>query len=244
MCRGPVKYPVIPSIDISQGQAVKRVRGVPGTELVKLDVDQVLATILSRAPPVVRVHIVDLDGAKLGYPANFSLIRKIIRECTDRGVEIQVGGGIRDVKTAEEVYSAGAYPVIGSIVYTNPDVAAQIIDRVGSINVYVALDTCEGRIAIHGWSEKVTLDDPVTHLARLGVKNVIYTVVDVEGTLQGPKYDPDLLSKLRRELNLVDLIYAGGVRGREDIRNLVKAGFTGVIVGRAMYEVGLDNLLI
>ena len=244
MSRKPVKYPVVPSIDISCGQAVKRVRGVPGTELVRLNVDEVLAKILSKAPPVARIHVVDLDGARLGYLANLPVIKRIIKTCLDHGVEVQVGGGIRSVEAAETIYSMGAFPVIGSVVYTKPNIAAEIIDTIGSSNVYIALDISEGKIAVHGWSEKTDLSDPITHLARLGVKNVIYTVIDVEGTLQGPRYDENLVNRLRGELKLIDLMYAGGVRGREDIEQLVKAGFTGVIVGRAMYELGLENILI
>ncbi len=239
-----MRYPVIPSIDISEGKAVKRVRGVPGTEIVRTSIESILRYILSKSPPISRIHVVDLDGASKGCLVNLPAIKEIVRTCREHGVEVQVGGGIRDVESAETIYSMGAFPVIGSIVYTRPETAIEILKRIGPENVYVALDVSERKIAIHGWSEKTHVDDPVEHLAKIGAQNVIYTVTDVEGTLQGPMHDPLLVKRIRARLNIVDLIYAGGVRTRQDIVRLLEQGFTGVIVGRAMYELGLDSLLV
>jgi len=240
----PRRYPVIPSIDLSDGLAVKRVRGEPGTELLHTSPLRVLQEIMKYAPPIERLHVVDLDGARQGYLANIHVIERLIRICRNHGLEVEVGGGVRSVEDAEYLYSKGADIVLGSIVFKNPEVAARIIERVGPDHVYVALDIKQGRIAVSGWSELLDLADPVEHLARLGVKNVVYTVVDVEGTLSGPQVDTSLLQRLREKLRLRDLFYAGGVSSREDILKLVDLGFTGVIIGRAMYTLGIQALLV
>ncbi len=231
---------VIPSIDISEGMAVKRIQGVRGTEVVKTDPMSVLGYILKFRNKLERLHIVDLDGARAGRPVNISIIRKIVENC--QGLRVQVGGGIRKLEHALELARLDVDIVIGSVVFRDFQEAHRIVRTLGSDKVFVAVDVKGGRLAIQGWEETAVVDI-VDYLRRLDVTNIIHTCVDVEGTLQGPRPYMDLINSIRKSLKIKSLFYAGGVRDRSDIEYLEKLGFNGVIVGMAMYMRGLEHFL-
>lgn len=233
---------IIPSIDISRGLAVKRVQGVEGTEIVKVDPMQVLEMILKHVGKIRRIHIVDLDGAKEGRPINVEVILKLLREAKDRGLEVQVGGGIRSLDHALIYVREDADIVLGSIIFKNPQESERIIREIGREKIYASIDVKAGRIAISGWTETIELD-PIAQLSKLDIRNVIYTCIDVEGKMQGPKISRDLINKMRNILSLRNLYYAGGVRDKNDVKYLKEEGFNGVIIGMAMYVKGLEHFL-
>ncbi|NPA24138.1 MAG: nickel transporter [Crenarchaeota archaeon] len=233
---------IIPSIDISRGLAVKRVQGVEGTEIVRIDPMKILEDIIKYVGKIRRIHIVDLDGAKEGKPMNRDIIIKLVREAVKNGLEVEVGGGIRDLEHALTYVREGADIVLGSLIFKNPDKARTIIKEVGTDRVFVSVDIKHGRIAVSGWTETVDVD-PIDVLSSSDIMNVIYTCIDVEGRMTGPTVDRSLVRSLRERLNLRNLFYAGGVRNRDDVEMLEREGFNGVIIGMAMYVKGLSHFV-
>jgi len=225
---------VYPAIDIYGGQVVRMTRGDFST------VEQVAASPLEAAKRLVNdgaewVHIVDIDGALTGTPANLDAIRQIANRFT---VKIQAGGGIRDFDTAEAFAEAGASRiVVGTAAIEEPELIGRLVDRFAD-GMAVSVDARNGFITTDGWTETTELRavDLMHRLAVAGVPIVIYTNVSVDGTLQG--VDLDSLQAVARAFG-GDVIYSGGVGSLDDIAALAKLrhrGIRGVIVGRALYS--------
>ena len=224
---------VYPAIDIYQGKAVRMTRGDFST------VEQVAPSPLEAAKRLVNegaewLHVVDIDGARTGTPANLDAIRQIANRFT---VRIQAGGGIRDFDTAEAFAEAGASRiVVGTAAVEDPELIGRLVDRFAD-GMAVSVDARNGMITTAGWTETtdVRAVDLMQRLAIAGVPIVIYTNVSVDGTLQG--IDIPTLESVARAFG-GDMIYAGGIGSLDDIKALVRLrhrGIRGVVVGRALY---------
>jgi len=214
---------LIPSVDLSGGLVVKRVRGLRGSELVRLRPDEVL-DLVSSYP---MIHIVDLDGAEIGRPVNFEIIRKIAREVNGR---CQVGGGIRSLRDAEAALKFCRRVVLGTLAVEDPRSLTEFVDELGSDAVAVSLDVLDGVVMSRGWRKAVgPLNDVLTRIPRVGA--LIYTAINVEGTGTGPRLpEVDPMRRVAEETH-----YAGGVSSCDDVRAVWDSGFDGVIVGYALY---------
>ncbi len=224
---------VYPAIDIYQGKAVRMTRGDFST------VEQVAPSPLEAAKRLVNegaewLHVVDIDGARTGKPANLEAIRQIANRFT---VRIQAGGGIRDFDTAEAFAEAGASRiVVGTAAVEDPELIGRLVDRFAD-GMAVSVDARNGFITTAGWTETtdVRAVDLMQRLAIAGVPIVIYTNVSVDGTLQG--IDIPTLESVARAFG-GDIIYAGGIGSLDDIKALGRLrhrGIRGVVVGRALY---------
>jgi phosphoribosylformimino-5-aminoimidazole carboxamide ribotide isomerase len=224
---------VYPAIDIYEGRVVRMTRGDFST------VEQVASSPLEAAKRLVNdgaewLHVVDIDGARTGTPANLDAIRQIANRFT---VKIQAGGGIRDFDTAEAFAEAGASRiVIGTAAIEDPELIGRLVDRFAD-GMAVAVDARNGMITTAGWTETTDVPavDLMQRLAVAGVPTVIYTNVSVDGTLQG--VDVEALEAVARAFG-GDVIYSGGIGSLDDIAIVVKLkhrGIRGVIVGRALY---------
>jgi phosphoribosylformimino-5-aminoimidazole carboxamide ribotide isomerase len=202
-------------------------------------VEEVAPSPLEAAKRLVRegadwLHIVDIDGARTGVPANLDAIRQIANRFT---VNIQAAGGIRDFDTAEEFAEAGASRiVVGTAAIEDPELIGRLVDRHAD-GMAVAVDAKNGMVMTRGWTETtdVKAADLMQKLAVAGVSAVVYTNVSVDGTLQGP--DIANLQVVARAFG-GDVIYSGGIGSLEDIAAVAKLrhrGLRGVIVGRALY---------
>jgi phosphoribosylformimino-5-aminoimidazole carboxamide ribotide isomerase len=224
---------VYPAIDILDGRVVRMTRGDFAT------VEEVAKSPLEAAKRLVAegaewLHVVDLDGARTGTPANLDHIRAISNRFT---VKLQAGGGIRDFDTAEAFAEAGVSRiVVGTAAIRDKELIDRLVDRHAD-GMAVAVDARNGMVASSGWTETSTVraTDLARDLALQGVPTLIYTNVSVDGTLQGV----DLVSTetVARAFG-GDIIYSGGVGSVEDVRALAKLwhrGVRGVIVGRAIY---------
>jgi len=183
------------------------------------------------------LHIIDLDAA-LERGDNMEEIRLIIKNVK---APIQVGGGIRSVERAEELIKAGASRVIiSSIFFKDRNEAERIIDKIGVGNVAVALD-CDGSgfAAIRGWKEKTKIHmvDALNEIMQLGIKNVIITDISRDGTLAG--VSKEFLSIVPQDYRRF-VIIAGGVAGVNDVLTVADMGFSGIILGKALYEKKLN----
>ena len=216
---------VIPSIDISGGLAVKRVRGVRGSELVRLTIDEALNLV--KDYPLV--HVVDLDGAELGRIVNLESIAKI---GSFMGGKCQVGGGVRDVGSARELLRHCGRVIVGTLAVEKPSAFKGMVEELGRERVGVSLDVQGGWVLVRGWRVRAgKINDVVNRLPRVGV--VVFTNVEVEGTGMGPRVKREIIDTLRSVGE--EIYYAGGVSNCDDIEQLWELGFDGVIIGYALY---------
>ncbi|HEY8465499.1 MAG TPA: 1-(5-phosphoribosyl)-5-[(5-phosphoribosylamino)methylideneamino]imidazole-4-carboxamide isomerase [Solirubrobacterales bacterium] len=223
-----------PAIDIRGGQAVRLLRGDYAQETV-YDADPVDAARRWVREGAEWLHVVDLDGARAGTAANRHHIERIARSVD---VPVQTGGGLRDAYSVEAALAAGAERVvIGTAALRDPDFLDRMLERHGE-RIVVGVDARAGRAAIEGWTE--TSDEPAAELlaslARRGVRRMVFTPIEVDGTMTGPPLNQ--LEAVARDLD-AELIYSGGVGSLEHLEQLAAKAppaVGGVIVGRALYE--------
>ena len=229
---------LLPAIDILEGKAVRLARGDFDQRTV-YDADPLDAARRWVAGGARALHIVDLDGARHGHPANLEHIRRIT-EAVD--VPVQVGGGLRDIDAVEQVVAAGATRVIlGTAAYADLDFldAALAAHR---DRVIVSVDARRGKLAAAGWTEQTEIpaDSVIEVLGRRGVRRFVYSSIERDGMLTGPD-----LSEVRRIAAVVrgTFVYSGGVASPEDLAALAglrQVNLTGAIVGKALYEGRFD----
>jgi phosphoribosylformimino-5-aminoimidazole carboxamide ribotide isomerase len=231
---------LIPAIDLKDGHCVRLKQG---------DMDQ--STVFSEDPAAMarnwvdkgarRVHLVDLNGAFAGKPKNEQAIRAILKEVGSE-VDVQLGGGIRDLDTIERYLDAGLrYVIIGTAAVKNPGFLQDACTAFGG-HIIVGLDAKDGKVATDGWS-KLTGHE-VVDLAKkfedYGVESVIYTDIGRDGMLTGINIEATV--KLAQSLS-IPVIASGGLSNLEDIRKLCAVedeGVEGVICGRSIYSGDLD----
>ncbi len=222
---------IIPAIDLRAGRCVRLYQGDYQRETVFSE-DPVAVALEWQRQGAPRLHLVDLDGAAQGMPANLPVIQSILARLA---IPVQVGGGVRDAATAEALLSAGADRVVlGTVAVENPVLVEQICRRHGSQRVVVAIDARDGQVATRGWRETtsasaVALAD---EMVALGVCRLLYTDIARDGTLTGPNVAAN--AALVRQTGLA-VQASGGVSSLEHIRRLKEAGVEGVVLGRALY---------
>ena len=213
---------VLPAIDLKDGACVRLYKGDFATVHTVSD-DAVATALHFRACGAEEIHMVDLDGAKDGVRKNADIVRRVAKES---GLKIELGGGIRSMEDLKAVFDLGVYrAVIGSAAVTDPDFVAEAAARYGE-RVAVGVDAKDGRVRTAGW-----LDDSgedylafARRMASLGVKGIIFTDIDTDGTLAGPPLAR--LGALRTALSC-RLTASGGVGSNEDVRDLKSAGMDG-----------------
>ncbi|OSZ62875.1 1-(5-phosphoribosyl)-5-[(5-phosphoribosylamino)methylideneamino]imidazole-4-carboxamide isomerase [Hydrogenophaga sp. IBVHS2] len=231
---------LIPAIDLKDGQCVRLKQG---------DMDQ--STVFGEDPAAMarswvnrgarRVHLVDLNGAFAGKPKNEQAIRAILKSIGSE-VDVQLGGGIRDLDTIERYLDAGLrYVIIGTAAVKNPGFLQDACTAFGG-HIIVGLDAKDGKVATDGWS-KLTGHE-VVDLAKkfedYGVESIIYTDIGRDGMLSGINIEATV--KLAQALT-IPVIASGGLSNMEDIRRLCAVedeGIEGVICGRSIYSGDLD----
>jgi phosphoribosylformimino-5-aminoimidazole carboxamide ribotide isomerase len=181
------------------------------------------------------LHIVDLNGAFKGEPANLEQIKKIRENCN---LKIELGGGIRDEETIKMYLELGVDRLIlGSIAVSNPQF---VKDMASKYPIAVGIDANDGYVAVEGWAEVSTMKatDLAREFANAGVEAIICTDIGKDGTLSGVNVEfTDSIS----DASHVDTIASGGVKDIEDIKNCKNSGkIAGVIIGKAFYEGTID----
>ena len=224
-----------PAIDLYEGKAVRLYKG---------DYNQM--TVYSTNPPEVaklfqlngatHLHLVDLEGARDGTTSNLPVIEKILQRTN---LFTEVGGGIRDLQTAERYLSLGVDRVIlGTAAVKDEIFLKQALERYGE-KIAVGVDIKDGFVAIRGWTETstITTDDFFTRMEQLGVKTIICTDISKDGAMQGTNR---MLYKTLSEKFSIDLIASGGVSSLDDILALKKMNLHGAIIGKAYYTGAID----
>jgi phosphoribosylformimino-5-aminoimidazole carboxamide ribotide isomerase len=229
---------LFPAIDLKNGEAVRLQQG-----------DMERATVFNRDPSAQAqafeaagfewLHLVDLDGAFAGKPVNALAVAAIVKKIK---IPVQLGGGIRNLKTVESWLGEGiARVIIGTAAVRDPDFVKKAA-RAFPGRVAVGIDARAGKVAVSGWAEETQLE--ALELARLfedaGVAAIIYTDVERDGMLQGLNLDATIA--LADEVS-IPVIASGGFASIDDVRQLLEPRarkLEGAIAGRALYDGKLD----
>jgi len=230
---------LIPAIDIKDGKCVRLRQGLMDDSTVYGDspVDMADKWVELGAR---RLHLVDLDGAFAGKPANAEAINEIAK--AHPNVPIQIGGGIRDVDTIQAYLDVGVeYVIIGTLAAKQPEFISEIAPQFGK-HLIIGLDAKDGIVAIDGWA--TLTEHHVVDLAKRfendGVQAIIYTDIARDGMMQGVNVEA---TKALAEAVAIPIIASGGVTNMNDLAALQvveRSGINGVITGRAIYEGTLD----
>lgn len=237
-----MSFDLYPALDLAGGRVVRLYKGDFAQVQDYGDPQQWLERIVSAGARWV--HLVDLDAARDSRLTQRALLCRLIEQIkrTHASFRVQVGGGMRDATSIQAVLDCGADRVIiGTAAVEQPELIAQMLEKNGE-RVAVAIDARAGRVATRGWLSETDLSD--LELARsmrtLGVKTFIYTDIERDGTLKGPKIEQTV--RLAQEIE-GGVIASGGVSSLEDVLSLYAKrheGIIGVIIGRAYLSGALD----
>ena len=226
---------IYPAIDMYEKKAVRLYKG-----------DYAQMTVYSENPCAVaqefqrcgatHIHLVDLEGAKLGTTPNFELV-KAIKEQT--GLFCEIGGGIRDMDTIAKYVEAGIDRVIlGTAAVTSAGFVQEAVKAYGD-KIAVGIDIKDGFVAIKGWTEtsEENAMDFTAKMQAIGVKTMICTDISRDGAMRGANHE--LYKELARRFDM-NIIASGGVSSMEDVEKLAALDIHGAIVGKAYYTGAID----
>jgi phosphoribosylformimino-5-aminoimidazole carboxamide ribotide isomerase len=229
---------LFPAIDLKEGRCVRLIQG---------DMDQ--ATVFNDDPSAQAaafeaqgfewLHVVDLDGAFAGQPMNGAAVDAILARVR---IPVQLGGGIRDMKTVEGWLAKGvARVIIGTAAVRDPDFVREAARRHPG-RIAVGIDAKNGRVAVEGWAQTATLtaEELGRRFEDAGVAAIVYTDIARDGILTGLNIPMTL--GLARAVS-IPVIASGGLGSMADIERLTEpdcAGLAGAISGRALYDGRID----
>lgn len=222
---------VIPAIDLIGGEVVRLEKGDFARKTVYARDPAEKAAELVRDGATL-IHVVDLDGAKAGWPVNLDAVRAI---CAVPGAEVELGGGLRSLPDIEKVLELGVrYVVLGTAAVERLDLVRQACARFPG-RVRSGIDARNGEVKIAGWLEGTGLGaaEVARRVKEAGVGLVEYTDVGRDGMFTG--VDAEGAARLQAEAG-VQVVASGGVASLDDVRACRAAGLAGVIVGKALYE--------
>ena len=230
------KLTILPAIDIIDGKCVRLTQGDYNRETVYSDSPAEQAAQWER-DGAEYIHLVDLDGAKLGKPANLAAVKAITENVS---VPCELGGGIRTLDDARAVFDAGvARIILGTIAIRQPELVDQMLAEFGAEKIVVGIDAKDGKAAVSGWLEDTGTDAMklAADFAKKGVKRFIYTDISTDGMLSGPNLEAQ--AELCDTVPGCAVIASGGVACADDIAELAalnRPNLEGVIVGKALYD--------
>ena len=226
---------IYPAIDLYEGKAVRLQRGDYKQMTVYSD-DPVSVALGFKKAGASALHIVDLEGARSGEPANFEVIKRIAAES---GLFIQAGGGIRTAVAIEKYLGAGIKRVIlGTSAVSQLGFLYEMVGEYKEA-IAVSVDIKDGFVAVKGWTEvsgQNALDFCGT-VSEIGVQTLICTDISKDGMLSGTNIE--LYRTLRSRLS-IGLIASGGVTSLDEIKTLSELGMDGAILGKALYTGAID----
>lgn len=222
---------LIPALDILDGKAVRLKRG-RYDQVTVYDDDPLARARLFEAQGATRLHVVDLEGARQGRPVHLELVRSMVEQTS---LAIQVGGGIRDAKSAEHWLAIGADRVVlGTAVVHRPR-EVEALCKAFPGKIVLALDARGQQVAVEGWEKDsgLQLSELAREVDRWSPAAVLFTAIERDGTEEGPDVSATLaLQALLR----APVIASGGIGGLEHVRRLAQAGVRAAVCGRALYE--------
>lgn len=223
---------VIPAIDLRKGRCVRLYQGDPGQETVYGENPVEVACLWERLGAKL-LHLVDLDGAFTGISRNAAIVSAIEKAVQ---IPLQLGGGLRTREDVEKALATGVSRVIlGTIALEQPQLTRDIIKEFGD-SILVGIDARNGQVAVKGWTEASTVSacELAARVEQWGVKEIIYTDIQRDGTMQGPNLEglDDLLENTK-----LQVIMSGGISSLGDLIAIrpYAARVTGAIIGKALY---------
>ena len=224
---------IIPAMDLIDGACVRLAQG-DYDRRTTYGGDPLDTALRFEAAGLLRLHMVDLDGAKAGHIVNYRMLEKVASH-TD--LSIDFGGGLKSDDDLHIAFDCGAQMVTGgSIAVKNPDLFLSWITRYGSERIILGADAKEKKISISGWKEGTAIDliPFIKDYQSKGISKVICTDIARDGMLQGPAVK--LYQEMQQEMPGLYVIASGGVSSMGDIERLEEANIPAVIFGKAIYE--------
>lgn len=225
---------IIPAIDIIEKKVVRLEQGKFNKEKVYSDNPVMMAKQWENKGAKL-LHVVDLEGARLGKPVNLDVVREIAR---DVKIDIEFGGGLRTEEDIKNALKVGVrFVVIGTSAVSDEGFCKSVTEKFGD-KIIFAVDAKDGKVAVKGWKElsEKEIEAYVKELEALGAKRIIYTDISRDGMMSGPNLE--ILKSILSQTKL-EVIASGGISSVDDIKKLKmleKDGLTGAIIGKALYE--------
>ncbi len=229
---------LFPAIDLKEGRCVRLIQGDMDRATVFAD-DPAEQAVTFERQGFRWLHIVDLDGAFAGRPVNAGAVEAILDRVS---IPVQLGGGIRDMRTVEGWLAKGvARIIIGTAAVKDPDFVREAA-RLHPGRIAVGIDAKDGRVAVHGWAETSTLtaEELGRRFEDAGVAAIIYTDIARDGVLTGLNIPMTLA--LANAVG-IPVIASGGLASLADVERLLTpdcARLAGAITGRALYDGRID----
>jgi phosphoribosylformimino-5-aminoimidazole carboxamide ribotide isomerase len=229
---------LFPAIDLKNGQCVRLEQGDMARATV-FNLDPAAQAASFAAQGFAYLHVVDLDGAFAGQPMNAHAVEAMLKTVT---MPVQLGGGIRDLKTVEAWLGKGvARVIIGTAAVRDPELVKTAARKFPG-SVAVGLDARDGKVAVQGWAEtsQVTVLEIAERFEDAGVAAIIFTDIARDGLLKGLNLDATLALADRIS---IPVIASGGLASIEDVKAMLTPRakkLAGAIAGRALYDGRLD----
>ncbi len=225
---------IIPAIDIQDGCVVRFVQGRLNKKVYSRDPTKTAKHWVKGGAKLL--HIVDLDGAFTGRPANLSIVKEISKNVN---VPIQFGGGVRDIATIRALLDYGIYRVVLGTKAVEDKSFLQKAFKEFKQKIIISIDTKANQVLIKGWQKSSRGSNALAFaslLKKMGFKELIYTDTLKDGTLSGPN-----IRNIKALLKgaQMKIIASGGISSLQDIyklKLLEKNGLLGIIIGKALYE--------
>lgn len=222
---------IIPAIDLIEGKCVRLIQGQYDRQ-INYESDPVKQAKNFIAEGAQWLHIVDLEGAKLGRPINTDSIAAI---AALRKLRIEIGGGLRDEASIEQILDLGAERVIiGTKAVSDFEWFSQMAEKSAG-KIVLGLDARGSKVATHGWTQESaqSLLEFAAEAAKLPLAAIIYTDITKDGMMVGPNFE-----RTKALVDAVDLpvIASGGVNSVDDVKKLAELGAAATIIGRSLYE--------
>ncbi len=223
----------IPAIDLMNGACVRLRKGRFDKQTIydksPLDVARAI-----EETGISHLHLVDLDGAKSGEPANLRVLETLARETA---LQIDYGGGIRNIETIRRAIEAGATKInLGTFLFSDPDVPAACTETFGKERLIAAIDIVNGMVAIKGWQQSsgMKASKAIEDLLDIGWHYFSVTDISRDGTMEGP--DPGFYKPLVSSYPSAKFIGGGGVASVKHLHLLKSCGLYAAITGKALFE--------
>lgn len=221
---------ILPAIDIKDGKCVRLYQGDFNTTTVVAP-NAVATALKFQDAGAEFIHMVDLDGALTGSTVNEKTILEVVSSIT---VPVELGGGIRDMRTIERLIEGGiARVILGSAALHNPEMVKEAVKEFKE-KVAVGIDAKNGLVSIEGWlnTSNINYLDFAKVMEEIGVDNIIFTDISRDGTLRGPNLEQ--LADIKEKVNC-KITASGGIKDLNDIKALKAMELYGAITGKAIY---------
>ncbi|MHB1361674.1 MAG: 1-(5-phosphoribosyl)-5-[(5-phosphoribosylamino)methylideneamino]imidazole-4-carboxamide isomerase [Thermoleophilia bacterium] len=223
-----------PAIDIQNGQCVRLRRG-DFAEATVFSTDPVARARMFQEEGAEALHVVDLDGARLGKMVNLALIEEIAETIS---IPVEFGGGVRTLMDLQLIHDGPISRVIlGTSAVTDQQLLIEAVKLMGD-KLVISVDADRGMVTTHGWQEKSSVSAIrfAGFLQKEGVRHILYTDIDRDGMMMGMNLES--VRELAESVD-IDIIASGGISSLDDLKRLKALGvpnISSVIVGRALYE--------